>query len=83
MGSQSILLIMDDVIFIKIHERDNKLSTRFEGPYRVIGYKHGNQLIVKHIPSYETIITHVDHVKRASRAFDSGEELLDLHYPPP
>lgn len=49
------LLVVDAVIYIKIHE-SQQIITPFEGFYSVIGYKHGNQLKIKHITSYETKI---------------------------
>ncbi len=40
-ASEKIIAI-GDTVYLQIHEPKNKLAPRFEGPYRVTDYDHGN-----------------------------------------
>ncbi len=68
-------ITMGDVVYHSIQEVATKLRSRFEGPYRVIGIEHGNEIKIRHLTDHNTKIVHVDHLKRVSRSMDDGEEL--------
>ncbi len=72
------VIAIGDVVYYSIQEVATKLLPRFEGPYRVIGIKHGNKIEIRHLTDYNTKIVHVDHLKKVSRSMNDGEKL-----PPP
>ncbi len=61
-------IVVGDIVYTKVHEPKNKLSTRFEGPYRVIEVDDSNKVKIRHLTTKETKTAHLDHLKRHARS---------------
>jgi hypothetical protein len=70
--AKTIPLENEDVVFVQIHDRQSKLDTKFEGPYRVINNNLGNKAELLNLTTLEKKIVHRDHLKKVSKHFDTG-----------
>ncbi len=52
----------------------NKLSPKFDGPYKVIGIANGNKYRIQHLETGEVINRHVDDLKRTNMTSKSIDE---------
>ncbi len=63
-------IVVGDLVYTKVHEPKNKLTPRFEGPYKVIEIDDSNDSKIRHLTTNETKTVHWNHLKRQARSQD-------------
>ena len=64
-----------DIVFLKVNEREDKLSPKFEGPYRIVS-RNRNTLVVVSLFKGEERRVHVENVKRVDRRLAPEESTV-------